>query len=199
VMPDELLTAYDRDASDQDRYDDLKQLQAEIITFVAQVEKHELNESESRALNRAVHAARLALYSAKGLKDVKRNIDAFADGGVFLDRFHGMLRKRTMASHMRIAKALEPEGLKDPTLELAALLRQLEEDDKKGMLEVSNATRDGQLRNMDLSTALLVNRALVRSSHDLVLAVAELTLPPEEFHTLERVQEVEEALARPEA
>jgi hypothetical protein len=41
-----------------------------------------------------------------------------------------------------------------------------------------------------------VNRALVRSSHDLAFAVAELILPIEEMHALERVQEVEEAIGR---
>ena len=178
-------------------YNDLKQLQGEIIAFVTQVERHELNEAESRALNRAVHAARLALYAAKSLKDVKGNIDAFEDAGAFADRYHGLLRKRIMTSHMRIARILDDGEVKDPTTELAALLRQLEQDDEQGMREVNTAARDGRLRHFDLSTALLVNHALVRASHDLVLAVAEIILPPEEFHTLERVQEVEEAMGRP--
>jgi len=181
----------------QDHYTDLKELQGEIIAFVTQVEKHELNDVESRTLNRAVHAARLALYAAKSMKDVKGNIDAFVDGSPFLERFHGLLRKRIMASHMRIAKLLEDGGVKDPTAEMAALLRQLDQDDDSGMREVNHAAREGRLKHIDLSTALLVNRALVRSSHDLVLAAAEIILPPEEFHTLERVQEVEEAIGKP--
>src|SRR5690606_5143195 len=102
--------------------------------------------------------------------------------------------KRMMNSHLRIAKALELDGSADRTTELAALLRQLDEDDQQGMREVSEAARTAQLRNMELSTALLVNRALVRASHDLVLAVAELALPISEFHALERFQEVEDAL-----
>lgn len=176
------------------QYDALKRLQAEIITYVMQVEKHELGENESQVLNRAVHAARLALYSAKTLKDVKRNIDSFLDLGGELERIHARLRKRMMNSHLRIAKALELDGSADRTTELAALLRQLDEDDQQGMREVSEAARTAQLRNMELSTALLVNRALVRASHDLVLAVAELALPISEFHALERFQEVEDAL-----
>lgn len=180
----------------QEHYNDLKQLQGEVLTFVTKVERHELKEAESQLLNRAVHAARLAIYSAKSLKDVKGNIDAFEDADPFLDRFHGLLRKRIMASHMRIAKVLEDGVVKDPTAELAALLRHLDQDDAQGMQEVNMAAREGRIKHIDLSTTLLVNRALVRSSHDLVMAVAEITLPPEEFHTLERVQEVEEAIGR---
>lgn len=180
-----------------DHYNDLKRLQGEIITFVTKVERFELNENESNSLNRAVHAARLALYAAKGLKDVKLNLDSFEDANAFLDRFHGILRKRVMSTHMRIAQVLEDGVIKDPTAELAALLRLLEQDDEQGMLAVNNAARDGQLKNFDLSTALLVNRALVRSSHELVLATAEITLAPDEYHTLERWQEMEEAIGQP--
>lgn len=180
----------------QEHYNDLKQLQGEVLTFVTKVERHELKETESQLLNRAVHAARLAIYSAKSLKDVKGNIDAFEDADPFLDRFHGLLRKRIIASHMRIAKVLEDGAVKDPTAELASLLRHLDQDDAQGMQEVSMAAREARIRHIDLSTALLVNRALVRSSHDLVMAVAEITLPQDEFHTLERVQEVEEAMGR---
>lgn len=190
LMPREQYDTY------AEHYNDLKELQGEIIAFVDQVERFELNDAESKALTRAVHAARLALYAAKNLKDVKRNIDSFEDATAFLDRFRGLLRKRIMATHMRIARMLDDHMMKDPTMEIAALLRQLDEDDISGMAEVNKAVREGQLRNLDLSTALLVNRALVRSSHDLTLALAELILPAEEMLTLERVQEVEEALGR---
>ncbi len=195
VMPDgALLMKRDQYDTYQEQYIDLKLLQAEIITFVTQVEKHELSEAESHALNRAVHAARLALYAAKNLKDVKSNMDGFEDSSAFLERFHRLLRKRMIATHMRIGKLLDGDVVKDPVAELASLLRQVANDDEQGMREVNQAAREGMLKNMDLSTALLVNRAVAGSSHDLVLGVAEIILPPEEFHTLERVREVEEAM-----
>ncbi len=192
LMPRERYDTY------TERYNDLKELQGEIIAFVNQVERFELNEVESKALTRYVHAARLALYAAKSLKDVKNNIDSFEDASDFLDRFRGLLRKRIMATHMRIVRALEHSDEKDTTADLAALMRQLQDDDAQGMREVDLAMRDGNLRNLDLSTALLVNRAIARASHDLALAVAELTLSAGEMQTLERIQEVEEALGDPE-
>lgn len=190
------LLARDRYTSYLGHYHDLKKLQGEIVAYVTTVERQELNEAESLALNRAVHSARLALYAAKSLKDVKANIDTFEDASAFLERFHGLLRKRTMATHMRLARMLEVEVTNDPTHELASLIGQLGQDDAGGMQAINEAVRNGQLDHYDLSTALLVNRALVRGSHDLVLAVAELVLPPEEYHALERVQEVEEELGR---
>lgn len=182
-----------RYATYHDHYTELKRLQGEIIAFVTQVERHELAEAESRSLNRSVHAARLAIYSAKSLKDVKANIDAFEDAGAFQQRFHGLLRKRIMRSHMKLTRILEDVGPNAVT-ELAMVLRQLEQDDAAGMREVNLAAREHQLDPVGLSTALQVNQALVRATHDLSLAIAELVLTPEEFATLERVQEVEEAL-----
>ena len=191
------LMPRDRYDTYTEHYNDLKELQGEIISFVTEVERHELNEGESVALTRAIHAARLALYSAKSLKDVKANIDSFEDASAFLDRYHGLLRKRMMGSHMRLARLLDDGASKDPVHDLAAILRQLEQDDEQGMREVTQAARQGQLNHFDLSTALLVNRAVARSSKDLTLAVAELVLGPDEFRTLEHVQEVEEQLGRP--
>lgn len=180
-----------------EHYDDLKELQGEIIAFVTQVERQEMSEAESIALNKAIHSARMALYAAKSLKDVKNNIDTFEDASAFLEHYRDTLRKRVMATHMRIARLLDNGISKDPTSEIAALLRQLDLDDAQGMNEVDLAIRGGALKNLDLSTATLVNRAVMRSSHELVLAVAELILPKEEMQTLERLQEVEEAISRP--
>ncbi|MCW5898698.1 MAG: Na/Pi cotransporter family protein [Flavobacteriales bacterium] len=200
VLPDgaQLMEQEDH-ATYQEHYTALKLLQADIITFVTQVEKHELTEAESHELNRMVHAARLALYAAKNLKDVKGNIDGFEDTSAFLDRFHAMLRKRMMVSHMRIAKVLEDGEPHDDVTELAAIMRVLEQADANGMREVNIAAREGHLRSIDLSTAQLVNRAISRSTHDLALAAAELVLPPAEYHTLERMQEVEEAIGGADA
>lgn len=178
----------------QDRYQRLKELQAEIISFVTEVERHELTETESKELNKAIHSARLALYSAKSLKDVKANMESFQDGTDFLDRYHASLRKRVIGTNANLARFMEDATLKVTTVELAALLRKLEQDDQQGMIDLTTAARNGELKPIDLSTTFLVNRAIYRSGYDLVLAVAELILPQQEYHTLEKVLEVEESM-----
>jgi phosphate:Na+ symporter len=175
------------------RYDDLKQLQAEILVFVTRIEGQELHEQESALLNRLVHAARLALYAAKGAKDVKRNIDAFSEAGGRQEQYQLTLRRRMITTHDLLARILAGEA-QDPTTTLATVLRQIQQDDDAAMLELNKSAREGVLRNKEFSTALLMNRAVVRSTHDLALAIAELKLDASELLALHRVQEVEEAL-----
>ncbi len=196
VLPPDVLRDHERDLPADERYTMLKRIQAEILTYATAVEAREMNEQESRLLDRAVHSARLTLYAAKALKDVKANLDSFLDTGGILQRYHAQLRKRMIGTHMKLSRVLENMPEEERTVQLATILRQLEVDDEGAMHTVNEATRSGDLRSMDLSTALLVNRALVRSTHDLTLAVAELMLPADAFRTLEHVQEVEEALQK---
>src|SRR5690606_11237866 len=74
-----------------ERYDDLKLVQAEIITYGTRVEQHGLGSSGGGALSRALHAAGLALYAAQTPKDAQAKIDGFAGD----DTYDGKCPRRT--------------------------------------------------------------------------------------------------------
>ncbi|MBX2972667.1 MAG: Na/Pi cotransporter family protein [Flavobacteriales bacterium] len=158
-----------------ERYDDLKLLQAEIITYGTKVEQHGLGSTGSDALNRAMHAARLALYAAKTLKDVKANIDAFEGDDTFAGKYLMRSRERIAHTHKRMEALLQMGDTNGGyAAEVAALERWMQEDDTAGLKELSQGARDGLLKERDLGTAMQVHRAISQSSHDLLKAVAEM-------------------------
>ncbi len=59
-------------------YDVLKEVEFEIVEFVAILTQQHLDEEQGRSLETLLAATRESVYAAKILKDVKKNIDSFA-------------------------------------------------------------------------------------------------------------------------
>ncbi|MBL7962277.1 MAG: Na/Pi cotransporter family protein [Flavobacteriales bacterium] len=184
----------------EDRYLRLKRLQSGVLTFATQVEQQELTAEWSDRLNHATHAARLSLYAAKGLKDVRADLEEFeASPDPFIHGLFTRTRRRMVESHMALAHLLGGEPPPDGALTITRLLRRLQQEDSRCMAEVTQAIREGALRDAEVGTVLLVNRALAQTGRELALAAAELLLPASELTTLERVLEVQEEVPGSEA
>ncbi|HMN04458.1 MAG TPA: Na/Pi symporter [Flavobacteriales bacterium] len=169
------LLPWREEAGVAERYDGLKLLQADIITYGTKVEQHGLGSTGSDALNRAMHAARLGLYAAKALKDVKANIDAFDGDDTAAGRLLVRSRKRVAYTHERMEAMLQgTEEGGQPMVEAEALERWMEEEDTKCLQELGDAARDGQLKERDLGTTLQIQRAIAQGSNDLLKAVVGL-------------------------
>lgn len=159
-----------------ERYDDLKLVQAEIITYGTRVEQHGLGSTGSDTLGRALHAARLALYAAKTLKDVQANIDGFAGDDTYAGKFLARSRDRIAHTHRRFEALLQADAPDDGrhAEDVAALEQWMHTDDTRCVQELSAAARDGLLKERDLGTAMQMQRAIAQSSNDLLKAVAEM-------------------------
>ena len=120
-----------RGLSDDDQYENLKQLQAEILTFSASIQSGELTQTESEDLNRYLHAARMALHSAKTLKDIKHDFIEFesADND-FLNDQYIHFRKRLIETYFKIHAIIEDTEKKDKTKAMLKTLRQLTNEDR---------------------------------------------------------------------
>jgi phosphate:Na+ symporter len=184
-----------RGLSDDDQYDNLKQLQAEILTFSANIQSGELTQEESEELNRYLHAARMALHSAKTLKDIKHDFIEFenADNDFLNDQFIHF-RKRLIESYFKIQAIIEDSEKKDKTKAMLKTLRQLTLQDREFVSLATQAIKTKRLADLNLSTAIIVNRAFVQSSRQILLALRELLLTPEEISQFETVEEISEEL-----
>ncbi len=167
-----------------ERYNELKLLQADIVRYGTRVEQFGLGPSVAPQFEQVMHAARLALYAAKTMKDVKGNIDSF-DGQ---DGFPALLleraRERITRSHATLERFLDHADGPVPTADVLGLQEWMVADDDRGLRAVTDAVRDGSLQEMDLGTAFQVQRALARSGRDLLLAVAAV-VAPEALRTME--------------
>lgn len=176
-------------------YENLKLLQAEIFTFSARIQSHEVDEKESLELNRYLHAARMALHSAKTLKDIKHNFDEFENAdNHFLNDQYTHFRKRLIETYLKLDKVVEENGKQDKTKAILKILKQVKENDEAFVILTTQAINSKQIADISISTALIVNRAFVQSSRQILLAIRELLLSEDEILQFERVQELSDTL-----
>ena len=181
--------------SHEDKYQNLKLLQTEILTFAAEIQEHELIESESGDLNRYLHAARMALHSAKTLKDIKHDFEEFESAdNIFLNNQYTHFRKRLMETYLKIDKLIEENGKKDKTKTILKILKGLKKNDKNFVSRTTQAILRKQIKHLNVSTAIIVNRAFVQSSKQILLALKELQLSTEESVQFERIQDISDTL-----
>lgn len=176
-------------------YDDLKLLQAAIFTYAARIQSHPLSEADAQTLNHYLHSARMALYSAKSLKDVRHNIDEFeSTDNTFLNEQHVHFRKRLIETCLDIDRILYETTPEEITAEMLKLFRKLQKRDTNFVEQTVHAVNNNVLRDLDVSTALLVNKALYQSSRQILFTLRELLLNEEQMRHLEQVLDLAEEL-----
>ena len=177
-------------------YNRLKLLQAALFTFASDIQLNELSEIESTILQRYLHAARLGLHSAKILKDIKHNFDDFEDSeNLFLNEEYRQFRKRLKETYENIDKIILDDGTMNRTEAIIKISRHLIAHDKHFLKSTTAAISKKSLRELDVSTAILVNRAFVQSSRQVLRAIQELFLNQREMELFETVQDISHSLA----
>ena len=181
--------------SPEEKYENVKLLQAEIFTFSTQIQGHELTDEEPEELNRYLHAARMALHSAKTFKDVKHDFEEFENAdNVFLNDQYTHFRKRLIETYLKIDKIIEENGKKEKAKAILKTLKQLKDDDRQFVFLTTQAIHSKHIEDINVSTAIVANRAFVQSSRQILLAIKELLLNKEEIIQLERVQEISDTI-----
>lgn len=184
--PEKVLT------TDQ-QYDNLKTLQANIFTFAAKVQENNLASNESEDLHRFLHGARLALHSAKTIKDVQHYFDGFesADSDYLNNEYAGF-RKRMIAEYLKISELLQrsDEGPVHPDQisgDMAQILQHIRKEDQQFVKTATKAVASSALQDADVSNILIANRAFIQSSRQILSALREALFTPAESAMFEEL------------
>ena len=179
-------------------YENIKLLQAEIFTYAAEIQSAEINEAESSQLQRYLHSVRMLLHAAKTLKDIKQDLEAFeSEENVFLNQEYQHFRKRLIKTYLQISTLLSTSEEDKGTL-LINLLKTLQQEDKAFLSAATTAIHQNELKSINLSTAILVNRAFIQSARQVLLAIRELLLNELELAKVEKGLESDEMLTEQE-
>ena len=198
---DDSLVLQDRDTTrsrkislDQ-HYENLKLLQAAIFSFAANVQRGELSQVDANNLHHYLHGARMALHSAKTLKDIRHNFEEFESAdNEFLNQQYGQFRKRLTATYFKLDEIINEHQEKNQTKSILKLLRKLKKDDDKLVELATEAITGNRIKQLDVSTLLIVNRAFVQSSRQVLQALREVLLSEQEQEKFELVEEVRDEM-----
>lgn len=176
----------------QDQYEELKLLQGEIFVFASTILSEEVSKEESQHVNKLLHGARMALHSAKSLKDEVRNFEEFeAADNAFLNREYELFRKRLVNMYSKLANVLHEKDHSEIASTFNSVMKKLDKDDRKFIKSITQATAAKTIQDLDISTMLLVNRALNQSTRQLIFGMKEILLTDVESEILEKLNEDE--------
>ena len=174
--------------SQSDQYEDLKVLQSEIFSFASTILSGDVSKEESELVNKFLHAARMALHSAKSIKDEVQNFEDFeSSDNKFLNSENASFRKRLIALYKKVVIVLNDTDHTEIAASINSMVKKLAKDDRKFIKLVTSATAEGTIKDVDISTMLLVNRAFNQSSRQLIFGVKDVLLTDIELEFLEKL------------
>lgn len=162
------------------RYDRLKRLEGELAEYVVALQAHELPQETGRELSAQLEAMRLAVISAKSIKDVRQNLVELRlalRGAVdsWLARLEGN------AAHFYTALDRIDPGQSHASLveALSRLRHEMRERRDAVLTDLYASAGRRELDELELSTLFNVNRELHSSSKALLRSLGAHLLGPE--------------------
>ena len=172
-------------------YDQLKQLEGEIVAYYLKVQKEKMEEDTGDDLDRISKALENAMISAKNVKDVAHNVKAFSSSSNDVKlALYKFLKGRLFEFYLGLHH-LFGDGRKATRFE--ALLELKEEDQaiyEKFLKETHTQIRAGHLNDVEISTLLNVNREIYNANKALIMALKDLLLSSEEARDFDKLPEV---------
>ncbi len=186
------LKSIKKDAPMAVQYEQLKLLQAEIFTFSSKVLSLELDEVESVKTNSLLHASRMSMYASKTIKDVAHNFDEFEDSeNQILSATTADFKKHLNKLYGKLGELLFIENHTEIGAVLSKILKKIQKEDTKFITSLTRSSSQQLIAELEISNMLVMNRALIQSARQLILAIKEVMLSEDEQALFERLIDVE--------
>jgi phosphate:Na+ symporter len=167
-------------------YKNIKDLQEEIVTFSAALQREELSAEDSSILVKCLHAVKFAVTSAKAVKDLGNDFEEAknSENPEIMTIMKNFSAKSDLIYDTFSDILLEDKSEKA----LADLLKQLEliyEEEDKFIVHLSQLMKTADIQEDYISILLTINRGFLVSGRQLALALRELKLEEKEGHIFE--------------
>jgi phosphate:Na+ symporter len=161
----------------EQRYEQLKRLEGELLRFVREAQREKLSEGEADALMRLAAAARDTVLSAKNLKDIRANLATLRHSDdATIDSIVAAQRDYLQRAYTQLARLLLEEHDRDYAAEQLTQLQHDNERLHQKTHETLYYSDQGALaeEGVMLSTLLNVNRELWHGTDNLIQALRRL-------------------------
>jgi phosphate:Na+ symporter len=166
--------------SNEDFYNNIKELHSCIIAYYSLIQTQKLDETVTQDLERAILASRNIMNSAKNFKGIRPDFDEFeSSDSAFLNRQYDRFRKRLVTLYHEINAVLL---LNDEQLQYTTIINafsNVEQADKLFIRQIVQASSENKEEHLDLSTLFLVNRLFTQACRMLIFSMKDLLLSQE--------------------
>jgi phosphate:Na+ symporter len=157
------------------QYYSLKHLEGEMFNFYTNLQQQQLTNEEASRLHQLILVMRYALHAAKGIKDIEPNLQEFYDSTK--NELNELYEHFKQSNTVFVNEVKRMQEKKSSDLEDMMELLKLIESDYDNILHELNDHRYGKkLAEMDISTALTVNREMYSAHRSLLYAMVNYYL-----------------------
>jgi phosphate:Na+ symporter len=172
------------------QYESIKHLQAEIIIFAAGIQMREISKQELEELEQMMHGLRMAVHSAKTIKDIAHNFEEFeSEDNEFMNEQYANFRKRLIENYVNIYNLMEATSDMDKVSTILNELGIIKKADKGFLKTAVDAINDKKIQDISLSNIIVANRSFVQSSRQILLALREIILSKTELERFDKMHE----------
>lgn len=174
----------------EDLYEIIKLLHAAIYTFYAKIQNNELEEEETKALERMMFASRNIMNATKNFKGIQGNMEDL-DGSEsrYLNDQYALFRKRVVELCISMNSVLQSEDQEDQYRQLLKIFMLIEDKDSRFIKKTMTAVVEKTIHEMEIASLLLVNRLFNQSFRMQVFSLKDLLLTEEQAVMFDRALE----------
>lgn len=160
-----------------DRYDTIKHGEGEILSLYTKINEEDIEKADFIRLNQLISSVRNAMYSAKGIKDVRHDRKELSESVIDIKYDHyKFLQLQLYDFYNRLNILLEVREESSCFEELALLLGQIQKDYEIRMTNIYKISAKNTLEEFDISTLLNVSREVYSSCKALIMAFKDYRL-----------------------
>ncbi len=172
---------YRRKKNILDMYEQLKELEGDILLYTAKVASCEIDENESKRLRQINLAVRNAVHSAKCMKDIQHDIKRFRESTQEpLRKIYQRMRSFIESFYEQTIELLSDEHEQIYFESLLELMKNAQHFHDELLNEIYSESPRTKIIDIDLSTILNFNRVLFSANKAFVTALRGFLLEPEQ-------------------
>ncbi|MDA3970454.1 MAG: Na/Pi symporter [Desulfobulbaceae bacterium] len=176
-------------------YENMKILHGEIFSFYSAIQSEKLDKHEAYEIERIIYASRNIINSIKNIKGIKQDLDEFnSSENPYLNNQYNSFRKKLVELHLEMERITNMESQKGQYGKLLESFVRIEALDKRFIKETMAAAADKRVKDMDISSLLLVNRLFTQSCRLQIFSLKDLLLTQEQINDFDRALDMKTIL-----
>jgi len=176
-------------------YEKIKLLHAEIFAYYSKLQSQKLEEGEAKELERMIFASRNIMNSNKNFKGIRHDLEDFnGSENVYLNIQYKSFRKRLLKLYHDMRGIQGQESKEEQYHSLLKAFVRVEEADKVCITDTLKAVAEGGIKELEISSMLLVNRLFTQACRLQIFSLKDLLLSQEQISNFDRALDMKELL-----
>ncbi len=197
---DEKLVFDDNDPLDRNKkradrleelYETIKLLHAQIYTYYAKIQNQQLEDDDSKILERMMFASRNIMNATKNFKGILGNMEELDNSeNPYLNSQYALFRKRLVELYLTMTAVLQIDDKEEQYRQLLKGIMMIEDADTRFIKRTMKAVEEKTIHEIEISSLFLVNRLFNQASRMQIFTLKDLLLTQEQTLAFDGALEV---------